>query len=62
MSGTAWPWPDINTTIARRSLTGSFAVRVIRCSFRPSSIDSGRTNTSGRRATTISHTGTWKAA
>jgi hypothetical protein len=30
MSGTDWPWADIITTIARRNLTGSFAVRVIR--------------------------------
>jgi hypothetical protein len=61
MSRTARPWPDINTTTARRSLTGSFAVRLIRCSCRPSSTDNGRTNTSGQRATTTSHTSGWKA-
>jgi hypothetical protein len=31
--------------------------RLIRCSFRPASIDNGRTNTSGRRAAMTSHTG-----
>src|SRR3954452_21978088 len=56
MSETVRPCPDIITTIARRSRTGSLAVRVIRASFRPSSIDSGRTNTLGRRATTTSRT------
>jgi hypothetical protein len=45
MTPTAWPWPDINTTIARRILTGSFAVLVSRCSLRPSSIDNDRANT-----------------
>ena len=35
--------------IARRSLTGSLAVRPIRCNRRPSVIDTGRTNTSGGR-------------
>jgi hypothetical protein len=35
MSRMAWPWPEIMTTIARRIRTGSFAVRVIRCSLRP---------------------------
>ncbi|MGM1065201.1 toll/interleukin-1 receptor domain-containing protein [Saccharothrix sp. Mg75] len=54
MSGTACPRTDINTTIARRRRTGSFAVRPIRASFRPSSIDNGRTNTSRRRPTTTS--------
>jgi hypothetical protein len=32
MSGAGRPWADISTTIARRSFTGSFAVRVIFCS------------------------------
>src|SRR5690349_942305 len=50
MSRTAWPWPDIITTIARRSRTGSLALRVIFWILRPSSIDSGRTNTLGLRA------------
>jgi hypothetical protein len=59
MSGTACPWADINTTIARRNRTGSFAVRPIRASFRPSSIDNDRTNTSGRRPTTTSRS-TWE--
>lgn len=36
MSLTAFPCADISPTIARRSLTGSFAVRVMRCSFCPS--------------------------
>jgi hypothetical protein len=31
MSGAGCPWADINTMIAHRSFTGSFAVRVIRC-------------------------------
>ncbi|MEB3960542.1 hypothetical protein OKJ48_09825 [Streptomyces kunmingensis] len=48
---TAWPWVDISTTIARRSRTGSFAVRLICCSLRPSSMLTGRTNTPGRRPT-----------
>lgn len=56
MSRTAWPWPDIRTTIARRSRTGFFAVRVIRWSFWPSSIDNARTNTLGLRATLTSRT------
>jgi hypothetical protein len=51
MSRTVWPWPDIITTIARRIRTGSFDVLVIRCSLRPSSMDSDRTNTLGLRAT-----------
>ena len=50
MSRTVWPCPDIITTIARRSRTGSFDVRVIFWILRPSSIDSGRTNTLGLRA------------
>jgi hypothetical protein len=50
------PWPDISTTIALRSLTGFFAVRVMRASFCPSIIDSGRTNTLGLRATFTSRT------
>ncbi|WP_181043885.1 hypothetical protein V5P93_002278 [Actinokineospora auranticolor] len=54
MSLTVRPWPHINTTIARRNRTGSFAVRLTLASFRPSSIDKGRTNASGRRATTTS--------
>src|SRR5690242_17333015 len=56
MSRTVWPWPDIITTIARRNRTGFFALRVIRASLRPSSIDSGRTNTLGLRAIPTSHT------
>src|SRR5690348_11985960 len=56
MSRTVWPWPDIITTIAPRSRTGFFALRVIRASLRPSSIDSGRTNTLGLRATPTSRT------
>ena len=56
MSRTVWPWPDIITTIARRSRTGSLELRVIRCSLRPSSIDSGRTNRLGLRATPTSRT------
>jgi hypothetical protein len=52
MSGTARLWADINTTIARRNRTGSFAVLPIRANFRPSSIDNDRTNTSGRPTTT----------
>ncbi|MDX3762010.1 MULTISPECIES: hypothetical protein [Streptomyces] len=51
MSGTDWPWADIITKMARRSFTGSFAVRLIRCSRRPSSMLTGRTNTSERRPT-----------
>jgi hypothetical protein len=47
MSRTAWPWPDIVTTIARRILTGSFAVLVTRCSLLPSSIGNDRTNNPG---------------
>lgn len=39
---------------ARREHTRSFAVRPIRASFRPSSIDNRRTQTSGRRPTTTS--------
>ena len=50
MSGTPCPCADISTTIARRSLTGSRAVRPIRCSRCPSVIVTGRTNTSGGRA------------
>jgi len=34
MSGTLCPCADISTTIARRSFTGSLAVRPIRCSQR----------------------------
>jgi hypothetical protein len=56
MSRTVWPWADIRTTIARRSRIGSFAVREILCSLRPSSMDNGRTNTLGRRATPTSRT------
>lgn len=43
----AWPCADISTTIARRSLAGSRAVRPIRCSRCPSVIVTGPTNTSG---------------
>ena len=39
---TVWPWADIATTIARRSRSGSFAVRLIRCKRRPSSMLIGR--------------------
>lgn len=46
--------------IARRSRTASFAVRLIRCSRRPSSMLTGRTNTPGRRPTTTSTITTWK--
>ncbi|WP_328508278.1 hypothetical protein [Streptomyces sp. NBC_00391] len=60
MSGTDRPLADIITTIARRSLTGSFAVRLIRCSRRPSSKLTGRTNTSGRRPTATPMTTTWR--
>jgi hypothetical protein len=56
MSRTVWPWPDIITTIARRSRTGSLELRLIFWILRPSSIDSGRTNTLGRRATSTSRT------
>jgi ankyrin repeat protein len=45
----ACPCADISTTIARRSLTGSLAVRPIRCNRRPSATVTGRTNTSGGR-------------
>ncbi|MFF4803237.1 hypothetical protein ACFY1U_33290 [Streptomyces sp. NPDC001351] len=45
MSGTDCPCADIITTIARRSRTASFAVLLIRCSRRPSSMLTGRTNT-----------------
>ena len=54
MSGTLWPCADISTTIARRSRTGSRAVRPIRCSRCPSVIVTGRTNTSGGRPMTTS--------
>lgn len=47
VSRTTWPWPDVSTTIARRSLTGSFAVLVIRAGLRPPAIDYPRTNTPG---------------
>ncbi|WP_244317794.1 hypothetical protein [Streptomyces chryseus] len=47
MSLTAWPCADISTTMARRDLTGSLAVRLSRCSRRPSSMLTGRTNTLG---------------
>jgi hypothetical protein len=50
MSGALCPCADISTTIARRSFTGSLAVRPIRCNRRPSVIVTGRTNTSGGRA------------
>ncbi|UGY94407.1 hypothetical protein [Streptomyces gobiensis] len=60
MSRTAWPCADIITTIARRSRTGSFAVRLIRCNRRPSSMLTGRTNTPGRRPTTTSTISAWK--
>jgi hypothetical protein len=53
MSGTSCLWADINTTIARRNRTGSFAVRPIQVSFRPPSMDNGRTNTP--RTTTRDH-------
>jgi hypothetical protein len=49
MSGTVCPRAGISTTIARRSFTGSLAVRPIRCSRCPSVIVTGRTNTSDRR-------------
>ncbi|MGW2566020.1 hypothetical protein [Streptomyces sp. NPDC001537] len=60
MSGTDCPCADIITTIARRSRTASFAIRLIRCSRRPSSMLTGRTNTPGRRPTTTSTVTTWK--
>ncbi|GAA3377219.1 hypothetical protein GCM10020367_52050 [Streptomyces sannanensis] len=41
-------------------LAGSFAVRLIRCSFWPSSIVAGRTNTLGRRPTTTSKIKPWR--
>jgi hypothetical protein len=50
MSGAGWPWADIRTTIARRSLTGSFAVRATFYNRRPSAIDA-LANTSGRLPT-----------
>jgi hypothetical protein len=43
-------------TIARRSRTGLFALREIRASLRPSSIDRSRTKTLGRRASLTSRT------
>ena len=46
MSFTVWPWADIITTMDPCSLTGSFEVRPIRCRRRPSSMLTGRTNTS----------------
>jgi len=49
ISGALCPCADISTTIARRSFTGSFAVRPIRCNRWPSVIVTGRTNTSGGR-------------
>src|SRR5215471_17263849 len=49
ISGAACPCADISTTIARRSLTGSLAVRPIRRNRAPSAIVTGRTNTSGGR-------------
>jgi hypothetical protein len=49
MSGALCPRADISTTIARRSFTGSLAVRPIRCNRRPPVIETGRTNTSGGR-------------
>jgi hypothetical protein len=54
MSGTVWPCADISTTIARRSFTGSLAVRPICCKRRPSAIVTGRTKTSGGRPITTS--------
>src|SRR5215468_1210747 len=50
ISGALCSCADISTTIARRSLTGSLAVRPIRCNRRPSVIYTGRTNTSTGRA------------
>jgi hypothetical protein len=49
-------WPDISTTIARRSRTGFFAVRVIRWGLRPSCMDNARTNPLGLRAICTSRT------
>jgi hypothetical protein len=54
ISGTLCPCADISTTIARRSFTGSLAVRLIRCKRLPSPIVTGRTNTSGGRPITTS--------
>jgi hypothetical protein len=51
MSRTVWPWPNIITTSARRNRIGFFMLRVILCSLRPSSMDNGRTDTLGLRAT-----------
>jgi len=48
-TGTLCTCADISTTIARRSLTGSFAVRPIRWNRRPSVNVTRRTNTSGGR-------------
>lgn len=49
MSPAGWPCAEASTTIARRSRTGSFAVRLIRANRCPSAIDTARTNTSGLR-------------
>jgi hypothetical protein len=54
ISGTLCPCADISTTIALRSLTGSLALRPIRCNRLPSAIVTGRTNTTGGRAITTS--------
>src|SRR3954452_10010082 len=53
MSGTGQPCAEASTIIALRNRTRSFAVRLIRCNRCPSTIDNGRTNTSGGRATAI---------
>lgn len=45
MSRTVWPWPDISTTTARRSLTGSFAARATR-----TVLDDARRRVPGRPA------------
>src|SRR6516165_1165796 len=54
ISGALCPCADISTTIARRSRTGSLAVRPIRCNRWPSLIDTGRANTSAGRPITTS--------
>ncbi|MET7338737.1 hypothetical protein [Nonomuraea sp. NPDC005650] len=47
MLGTLWPWPDIITTIARRSLIRALAVRVALKLAALFHRDKGRTDTFG---------------
>lgn len=63
MSGAGCPWADISTTIARRSFTGSFAVRVIRCNRWPQpSTPAGRTPAAVYPPATTSHPECWETS